>query len=71
MINIKIKIINKKKILFMKGEKKINFYFPSSILKSEDFSPVDISVLKDYYRNTFLQLIDKVRKILNNFKINR
>ena len=44
-------------------EEKINFYFPATELTTEDFSPIDLSVLKDYYRNTFLQLIDKVRKI--------
>ena len=42
--------------------KKFDFYFPSEILKNEDFSPVEIYVLKDYYRNAFLELIDKVRK---------
>ena len=45
----------------MKEKKIIDFYFPTTVLKSEDFLPVDIFVLKDYYRNTFLQLIDKVR----------
>ena len=43
---------------------KINFYFPSKILKNEDFSPIESLILKDYYRNSFLKLIDKVRKIL-------
>ena len=42
-------------------EKKFDFYFPSEVLKDEDFSPVDIFILKDYYRNAFLELIDKVR----------
>ena len=45
----------------MKNEKKFDFYFPSNILKDEDFSLVDTFVLKDYYRNSFLELIDKVR----------
>ena len=45
----------------MKNEKKFDFYFPTEILKNEDFSPVEILVLKDYYRNEFLELIDKVR----------
>jgi hypothetical protein len=51
----------------MKNEKKFDFYFPSNILKDEDFSLVDTFVLKDYYRNSFLELIDKVRNhtILN------
>ena len=44
-----------------KKKKIIDFYFPTTLLESEDFLPFDISVLKDYYRNTFLQLIDKVR----------
>ena len=46
----------------MDNEKKYNFYFPSTHLKDEDFSPVEIFILKDYYRNDFLELIDKVRK---------
>ena len=45
-----------------KNNKNFYFYFPSEILKNEDFSPVEIYVLKDYYRNAFLELIDKVRK---------
>jgi hypothetical protein len=44
----------------MKDEKKIKFYFPSEELKIEDYLPIDIRVLRDYYRNSFLQLIDKV-----------
>ena len=44
-----------------KNEKKFDFYFPSETLKDEDFSPIEISVLKDYYRNAFLELMDKVR----------
>ena len=49
----------------MKKEKKFDFYFPSEILKSEDFAPVEIKVLKKYYANAFLELIDKVRIYLN------
>jgi hypothetical protein len=45
----------------MKNEKNYDFYFPSNILKDEDFSPLETFVLKDYYRNSFLELIDKVR----------
>ena len=45
----------------MKNEKKFDFYFPSNILKDEDFTPIETFVLKDYYRNSFLELIDKVR----------
>ena len=44
-------------------EDKINFYFPTKELTKDDYSPVDVTVLQNYYRNTFLQLIDKVRKI--------
>ena len=43
------------------SEKKYDFYFPPNVLKEEDFSPVETSVLKSYYRNSFLELIDKVR----------
>ena len=47
----------------MKNKKIIDFYFSTTVLTTEDFAPFDISVLKDYYRNTFLDLIDKVRSI--------
>lgn len=47
-------------------DKKFDFYFPTEVLKDEDFSPVDIFILKDYYRNAFLELIDKVRFNINN-----
>lgn len=47
-------------------EDKIKFYFPTKILKDEDYSPVESFMLKDYYRNSFLKLLDKVRIILNN-----
>ena len=40
---------------------KIKFYFPTKLLENDDFSPVESSLLKDYYRNSFLKLIDKVR----------
>ena len=43
-------------------EEKIKFYFPTKILKSEDYATVESLILKDYYRNSFLKLIDKVRE---------
>ena len=46
----------------MKDKKIIDFYFHTIVLKREDFLPIDVLVLKDYYRNTFLDLIDTVRK---------
>ena len=42
----------------MKKEEIVDFYFPSNELNREDFLPVDILVLKDYYRNSFLSLIN-------------
>lgn len=47
-------------------EDKIKFYFPTKILKDEDYSPVESFMLKDYYRNSFLKLLDKVRILINN-----
>ena len=44
-------------------DEKIQFYFPTKILEKDDYLPVDTNVLKNYYRNTFLQLVDKVSKI--------
>ena len=52
-------------------DEKINFHFPTKILSNEDFLPVDIQVLRNYYRNTFLELIDKVRINIKLRKIGR
>ena len=41
-------------------EEKVKFYFPTKILNKADYSPFETSILKDYYRNSFLKLIDKV-----------
>ena len=46
--------------------KKYNINFPSNVLKEEDFSPVETFIFKDYYRMSFLELIDKVIKIIYN-----
>ncbi len=51
----------------MSIDKKYDFYFPSEVLKKEDFAPVNILVLKEYYRNSFLEIIDDVRN--NNIYI--
>ena len=48
----------------MENQKKINFYFPTKILKKEDFSPIEVLVLRDYYRNNVLQLLDLVIYII-------
>ena len=40
-------------------EEKINFYFSTKELKKEDYYPIDIAVLTNYYKNTFFQLIDE------------
>ena len=46
--------------------KKYNFHFPATVLKEEDFSPVETFIFKDYYRMSFLELIDKVNSIVYN-----
>ena len=43
--------------------KKYNFHFPSTVLKEEDFAPVETFIFKEYYRLAFLELMDKVIKI--------
>ena len=40
--------------------KKYNFHFPATVLKEEDFFPVETFLFKDYYRQAFLDYIDKV-----------
>ena len=47
-----------------KKNKKFDFYFPTEVLNSTDFSPVETSVLKQYYKNEFLELIEEVSKTL-------
>lgn len=47
-------------------EDKINFPFPSKVLQIEDFSPIESSIIKEYYRNSFLKIMDKVRNLLLN-----
>jgi hypothetical protein len=41
----------------------VDFYFPQIVLQKDDFMPIDVFVLKDYYRNSFFNLIGKVRNI--------
>ena len=48
------------------NSRKYNFNFPSNVLKEEDFSPVETFIFKDYYRMSFLELIDKVNQIVYN-----
>lgn len=38
----------------------MEFPFPDNILKTEDYSPVQVLILKDYYQNNFNDIIDKV-----------
>lgn len=40
-------------------------HFPTNALKAEDYAPVQILALKDYYKNYLNSLIDEV----NNYKI--
>ena len=51
--------------------KKYNFYFPAEPLKEEDFSPIEISILKDYYRNAFLEFMDKTDKNFGKKKVKK
>ena len=60
----------KEKVKEKENEKKIvDFHFPITELTTDDYLPVDLLVLKTYYKNTFLQLMDKVSKILYLLKI--
>ena len=40
-------------------------YFPTNVLTAEDYAPVQILALKDYYKNYLNNIIDEV----NNYKI--
>ena len=46
--------------------KKYNFHFPATVLKEEDFSPVETFLFKDYYRTAVLDYIDKVNTKIYN-----
>ena len=48
------------------NSKKYNFNFPSTVLKEEDFSPVETFLFKEYYRDSFLELMKKVIYIIYN-----
>jgi hypothetical protein len=40
-------------------------YFPTNVLTAEDYAPVQILALKDYYKNYLNNIIDEV----NNYNI--
>ena len=41
----------------------MEFYFPSKVLKTEDYAPVQVLALKEYYKNYFNSIIDEVNHI--------
>ena len=41
----------------------MEFYFPSKVLKTEDYAPVEVLALKEYYKNYFNSIIDEVNHI--------
>ena len=53
-------------------EDRIKFYFPTTRLTKDDYSPIESELLKDHYRNSFLKLLDKVsNKIINLYNKDR
>ena len=38
----------------------MEFYFPYKIIKPEEYAPVQVLILKDYYKSYFNDIIDKV-----------
>ena len=42
----------------------MDFYFPTKVLKQEDYDPVQVLALKDYYKNYFNSIIDEVNHII-------
>ena len=53
-------------------ENRIKFYFPTTKLTQEDYSPIESELLKDHYRNSFLKLLDKVsNKIIHLYNKDR
>ena len=45
----------------------MDFYFPTDELRLEDFSPVQVVALKDYYKTYFTSLLENVINIFFNF----
>ena len=41
----------------------MDFYFPTKVLKPEDYAPVQVLALKEYYKNYFNSIIDEVTHI--------
>ena len=39
----------------------MEFYFPTKVLKAEDYAPVQVLALRDYYKNYFNDIIDEVK----------
>ena len=52
--------------IYKMNSKKYNFNFPSTVLKEEDFSPIETFAFKDYYRISFIELVQKVIQIIYN-----
>ena len=43
----------------------MDFYFPSEELKLEDYSPVKVVALKEYYKTYFIKMLENVIYFLN------
>lgn len=41
----------------------MEFYFPTNVLKTEDYAPVQVLALKEYYKNYFNNIIDEVNHL--------
>ena len=41
----------------------MNFYFPTQVLKTEDYAPVQVLALKEYYKNIFNNILEEVSQI--------
>jgi hypothetical protein len=45
----------------------MDFYFPTQALKIEDYAPVQVLALKEYYKNLFKNLLAEVNHILYTY----
>jgi len=41
----------------------MEFNFPTKVLKPEDYAPVQVLALKEYYKNYFYSIIEEVNHI--------
>lgn len=42
----------------------MDFHFPTKVLKTEDYAPVQVLALREYYKDYFNDIINEVNNII-------